>query len=258
MKRQIVGSVLLGTSLLFTTLSADTITQQEKKVAKANYVLPSPFTLYTAFNKVAKDVKWEKYVSTNSKVSYTSETKIAYNIGVQTSKAFLLVASHKISDNNFAMLDVLSTKLGVEQKIVKRINTIKIALKENDKQSLKQELNYLNDDIKSALNSNERFTLASVMEVGSWLQAFDATTKYLSIHYTKDAADFIAQNNVIIALNNSLKKEKTLVFDPTTQDVIAGLTKISGIIGKKKTLSKGQIKKINYITGKLIKSIERN
>jgi len=254
MKKIIMSSVVVA-GMLFSSVSADTISKQEKQLAKVNYKLPSPFTMCAAFEKASPNVQWSKYVTIKSAKIYDSLPKISYNLGMQISTAYLLFNDKKLSSTNFDAIVRLSDDLGISDTMTKRIKTIKQALRHNDKVVLKNELIMLSNDVEKSLNSNERLDLAVAMQVGAWINAINSTTKYLSVHYTKAGAEFVAQKRLVVALYKRLEKRNSLVFDTTTIKVINSLKDIEKVIGSKKSLSKKDIKEINYITSKLVNQI---
>lgn len=273
MKNKLIGRSIIVASLLLTgvwaaadanqtgtrteTKKADIITDNEKKISVASYVLPSPDTMYTAFNKVKTNVAWEKYITNNSNISYETDPQIAYNLGLQLSDAFLLFTAQKLSSKNITMIELLASKLGVSENIVKRVGTIKAALLVNKTKVVKQELTYMNDEINQALNSHSRMDLAAIVNAGAWIGAISATTNLLKADYSKDAASFLAQKDVITALYKSLENRQSLVFDTITQETISSLKEIESVIGTKKELTKDDIEKINHIITRVVTLIEK-
>ena len=249
------------------TTSKDSIINPDKKKNKTprvaknyvfpKYILPEPETMYLAFNKVKPNVPWEKYLTNNTNISYESNPQIAYNIGLQLSNSFLLFTRKKLDTNNIMMMKTLTRKLGVEEKIIRRISSIEEALKKGKKGVVIQELTYMNDEIVKALSNNSRVDLSAVVRVGAWIGAIYSTTNLLHTDYNKKAASFLAQKDVIIALSKSLENRESLVFDTITQEVLRSLKEIEVIIGNKKELTKTEIEKIYYIISRVVIAIEK-
>ena len=262
MKKRIIGSILgasllLGSAAMASDPKPSGMSAADQAAAQANYVLPSPFTLYAAFNKLVPNVEWSKYVSKNMNVSYESDPQLAYNLGLQVSKAYLLFNDQKLSANNIAMIDTFATKLGVEKKIVRRITTIKNAVIASDIKSANNEINTMMNDIGKELNTQSRIDLAIIIDVSTWLGAMNAVSGAINDNYSKKASSFLAQKSIVTTLYKDIESRQSLVFDTTSQEIVVALKEIEKLLGSKTELTKAEVKQIHHITSKIVTNIEK-
>jgi hypothetical protein len=140
-------------------------------VADENFSLPMPGELFAALGKQGR-IDWTALLRKAPSESFTNRQQIALNLGALVADGYLAVeAEDKQHVKNVARdIRALARKIGVEDELVSRGNSIMQFAEDGKWDTLKEELEATQNDVIAAMNAHKDQDLVTLVILGGWLR----------------------------------------------------------------------------------------
>jgi hypothetical protein len=167
-------------------------------VADENFSLPMPGELFAALGKQGR-IDWTALLRKAPSESFTNRQQIALNLGALVADGYLAVeAEDKQHVKNVARdIRALARKIGVEDELVSRGNSIMQFAEDGKWDTLKEELEATQNDVIAAMNAHKDQDLVTLVILGGWLRGTEAVSGYVASHYAEGSARVLRQPAVV-------------------------------------------------------------
>ena len=149
----------------------------------------------------------------------------------------------------------LARAIGVESTVLSRTNRIITEADSGDWVAVRRELDGALADVKNAMIELKDAQLAHLVSLGGWLRGTEVLTSVVQKSYSSDGADLLNQPDLLKYFQQRLADMPPRMRDNQLVNKIQrGLNDISPLINQK--ITPGSVKKINEITGQMVKAID--
>ena len=153
----------------------------------------------------------------------------------------------------------LGKALGVSEELLSRGNSINEFAENNQWDTLQEELEATQNEVKSSMQSHADQDLVILVTVGGWIRGTQVVTGAIMKNYNESAAKVLREPALVHFMQSKLNEiSPELRQDPLVKDVSEQLTGIEKLV----TFPEGQaptaedVKKLNEAVGKLMTKIE--
>lgn len=206
--------------------------EREAAAAPDAVSVPTPAEFFAAIDKTGRP-DWTSYYRAPLPTTYPSRAQIALNLGGLVADGFLAVEAQDGQQVKNIGKDIiaLARALGVSQNILARGNSINDFAENNDWNSLKEEIEATQNEVKLAMQEQRDDGLVPLITLGAWFRGMDIGSRIVLLQYSPEAADLLRQP----ALVNHLRAEVTtlpdkLRADPLVEKIGAGLEEMAVIV----------------------------
>jgi hypothetical protein len=219
-------------------LSSD---QMAKAVKSDSITVPTPGELFAALGKSGK-INWSAQYRAPIPVTYAVEAKDGQqvkNIGSDIMK--------------------LGKALGVSEQLLSRGNSINEFAENNQWDTLQEELEATQNEVKSSMQSHADQDLVILVTLGGWIRGTQVVTGAIVKNYNESAAKVLREPVLVHFMQSKLNAiSPELRQEPLVKDVSEQLAAIEKLVsfpeGKAPTAE--DVKKLNEAVGKLMTKIE--
>src|SRR5438309_6340014 len=238
-------------------LSAD---QLAKAVSSDSISIPTPGELFAALGKTGK-TNWSGQYRGPMPVTYRNRAQIALNLGGLIADGFIAVEAKDSQQVKNIGSDIikLAKALGVSEKLLSRGNSINEFAENNQWDTLQEELEATQNEVKSSMQSHADQDLVILVTLGGWIRGTQVVTGSIIKNYNESAAKVLREPALIHFIQSKLNAiSPELRQEPLVKDVSEQLTGLEKLVTfpEGKAPSQEDVKKLNEAVGKLMTKIE--
>src|SRR5213595_2208252 len=253
----LAGSILVAVGAETGRIPADQLT----KAARTDSItIPTPGELFTALEKSGK-INWAGQYRGPIPVTYSNRAQIALNLGGLIADGFIAVEAKDGQQVKNIGSDImkLGKALGVSEQLLSRGNSINEFAENNQWDTLQEELEATQNEVKSSMQSHADQDLVILVTLGGWIRGTQVVTGSIIKNYNESAAKVLREPALVHFMQSKLNaispelRQEPLVKDVSEQ--LAGLEKLVSF-PESKAPSAEDVGKLNEAVGKLMTKIE--
>jgi hypothetical protein len=257
---------LLGllTSVLASAGATDDASLTADQMAKAartdSMSIPTPGELFAALTKPAK-INWSAQYRGPMPVTYRNRAQIALNLGGLIADGFIAVEAKDGQQVKNIGSDIikLAKALGVSEKLLSRGNSINDFADHNEWDTLQEELEATQNEVKSSMQSHADQDLVILVTLGGWIRGTQVVTGAIMQNYNERSASVLRQPALVHFMQSKVNEiSPELRAEPLVKAVSEQLGGIEKLVsfpsGKPPTVD--EVRKVNEAVRKLMTEIE--
>src|SRR5213075_1405606 len=258
-----LGAISLTAMILAATgaetgrLPAD---QLEKAVRSESISIPTPGELFAALGKSEK-TNWSGQYRGPMPVTYRNRAQIALNLGGLIADGFIAVEAKDSQQVKNIGSDIikLAKALGVSENLLSRGNSINEFAEQNEWDTLQEELEATQNEVKSSMQSQADQDLVILVTLGGWIRGTQVVTGAIMKNYNAADAKVLREPALVHFMQSKLNAiSPELRQEPLVKDVSEQLTGIEKLVSfpESKAPSAEDVGKLNDAVSKLMTKIE--
>src|SRR6267378_4052261 len=238
-------------------LSAD---QLAKAVRTDAISIPTPGELFAAIEKPGK-TDWSGQYRGPMPITYRNRAQIALNLGGLIADGFIAVEAKDSQQVKNIGSDIikLAKALGVSERLLGRGNSINEFAQNNEWDTLQEELEATQNEVKSSMQSHADQDLVILVTLGGWIRGTQVVTAAIMQKYDERSAKVLRQPALVHFMQSKINEiSPELRNEPLVKDVNEEVGKIEKLVSfpEGKAPDVEQVRKINQAVGKLMEEIE--
>src|SRR6266496_457788 len=238
-------------------LSAD---QLAKAVRSDSISIPTTGELFAALGKTGK-TNWAGQYRGPIPVTYSNRAQIALNLGGLIADGFIAVEAKDGQQVKNIGSDImkLGKALGVSEQLLSRGNSINEFAEHNEWDTLQEELEATQNEVKSSMQSHADQDLVILVTLGGWIRGTQVVTGAIIKNYNESAAKVLREPALVHFIQSKLNAiSPELRQEPLVKDVSEQLTGLEKLVSfpEGKAPSAEDVKKLNDAVSKLMTKIE--
>src|SRR5213079_1562535 len=234
--------------------------QLAKAVRSDSISIPTPGELFAALGKTGK-TNWAGQYRGPIPVTYSNRAQIALNLGGLIADGFIAVEAKDGQQVKNIGSDIikLAKALGVSERLLGRGNSINEFADNNEWDTLQEELEATQNEMKSSMQSHADQDLVILVTLGGWIRGTQVVTGAIMKNYNAAAAKVLREPALVHFMQSKLNAiSPELRQEPLVKDVSEQLTGIEKLVSfpESKAPSAEDVGKLNEAVGKLMTKIE--
>jgi hypothetical protein len=234
--------------------------QLAKAIKTDSMTIPTPGELFAALEKPGKP-DWAGQYRTPIPMTYRNRAQIALNLGGLIADGFIAVEAQDSQQVKNIGTDIikLAKALGVSENVLSRGNSINEFAESSEWDTLHEELEATQNEVKSSMQSNRDQDLVILVSLGGWIRGTQAVSASVIKNYDEQSAKVLRQPAVVSFLRAKINDiSPDLRNEPLVKSVSEQLTAVEKLVsfqsGKGPTLD--EVKKLNEAVSKLMDEIQ--
>src|SRR5881409_2531176 len=259
-----LGRLALVVSVFATAGAAETgrlSSDQLSKAARSDSIsIPTPGELFAALEKPGK-INWSGQYRPPMPMTYRNRAQIALNLGGLIADGFIAVEAKDSQQVKNIGSDIikLAKALGVSENLLGRGNSINEFADNNEWDTLQEELEATQNEVKSSMQSHADQDLVILVTLGGWIRGTQVVTSAIIQKYGERSAKVLRQPALVRFMQSKINEiSPELRGEPLVKDVSEQLGEIDKLVSfppdKAPTLD--EVRKINAAVGKMMTEIE--
>jgi hypothetical protein len=249
---------------IFTATGAETgqlpADQLEKAVRSDSFSIPTPAELFAALEKPGK-ANWSSQYRGPMPMTYRNRAQIALNLGGLIADGFVAVEAKDSQQVKNIGSDIirLAKALGVSESLLSRGNSINEFAEHNEWDTLNEELEATQNEVKSSMQSHADQDLVILVSVGGWIRGTQVVSGAIMKNYDERSAKVLRQPALVKLMQSKVNEiSPELRGEPLVKDVSEQLTGIEKLVSfpPGKAPSPDEVRKLNEAVGKVMEKIE--
>src|SRR6266699_3503363 len=258
------GIVALFMGVFAVMDAADTSHLTADEMAKAvrtdSISVPTPGELFTALEKSGK-INWAGQYRGPMPVTYSNRAQIALNLGGLIADGFIAVEAKDSQQVKNIGSDIikLAKALGVSERLLGRGNSINEFAQNNEWDTLQEELEATQNEVKSSMQSHADQDLVILVTLGGWIRGTQVVTAAIMQKYDERSAKVLRQPALVRFMQSRINEiSPELRQEPLVKSVSEQLNGIEKLVSfpAGKTPNVGEVRKVNQAVGKVMEEIE--
>jgi len=153
----------------------------------------------------------------------------------------------------------LAKALGVSEKLLGRGNSINEFAQNNEWDTLQEELEATQNEVKSSMQSHADQDLVILVTLGGWIRGTQVVTSAITKNYDERSAKLLRQPALVHFMQSKINEiSAELRGEPLVKDMSEQLGEVEKLVsfpqGKAPTVD--EVRKINTVVGKMMEEIE--
>jgi len=258
-----LGAIVLAGGILVTAgaetghIPADQLT---KAASTDSISIPTPGELFAALEKSGK-INWADQYRGPIPMTFRNRAQIALNLGGLIADGFIAVEAKDGQQVKNIGSDIikLAKALGVSEKLLSRGNSINEFAENNEWDTLQEELEATQNEVKSSMQSHADQDLVILVTLGGWIRGTQVVTSTIVQNYDERSAKVLRQPALVHFMQSRINEiSPELRNEPLVKDVSGELSKIEKLVSfpPGKTPDIEEVRKINEAVGKMMGEIE--
>jgi hypothetical protein len=258
-----LGAIVLAGGILV-SVGAETGHIPADQLAKAastdSISIPSPGELFAALEKSGK-INWAGQYRGPIPMTYRNRAQIALNLGGLIADGFIAVEAKDGQQVKNIGSDIikLAKALGVSEKLLSRGNSINEFAENNEWDTLQEELEATQNEVKSSMQSHADQDLVILVTLGGWIRGTQVVTSTIVQNYDERSAKVLRQPALVHFMQSRINEiSPELRNEPLVKDISGELSKIEKLVSfpPGKTPDIEEVRKVNEAVGKMMGEIE--
>ena len=234
--------------------------QLARAVRSDSISIPTPGELFAALEKPGK-INWSGQYRTPMPMTYRNRAQIALNLGGLIADGFIAVEAKDSQQVKNIGSDIikLAKALGVSEHVLGRSNSINEFAEQNEWDTLQEELEATQNEVKSSMQSHSDQDLIILVSLGGWIRGTQVVSGAILENYDQGSAKVLRQPALVGFMQSKINEiSPELRDEPLVKGVseqLAGIQKlVSFPAGKAPTVD--DVRKVNDAVGKVMEEIE--
>jgi hypothetical protein len=258
-----LGAIVLAGGILV-SVGAETGHIPADQLAKAastdSISIPTPGDLFAALEKSGK-INWAGQYRGPIPMTYRNRAQIALNLGGLIADGFIAVEAKDGQQVKNIGSDIikLAKALGVSEKLLSRGNSINEFAENNEWDTLQEELEATQNEVKSSMQSHADQDLVILVTLGGWIRGTQVVTSTIVQNYDERSAKVLRQPALVHFMQSRINEiSPELRNEPLVKDISGELSKIEKLVSfpPGKTPDIEEVRKVNEAVGKMMGEIE--
>src|SRR5881409_3513525 len=259
-----LGRLALVVSVFATAGAAETgrlSSDQLSKAARSDSIsIPTPGELFAALGKSEK-INWSAQYRGPMPTTYSNRAQIALNLGGLIADGFIAVEAKDGQQVKNIGSDImkLGKALGVSEQLLSRGNSINEFAENNQWDTLQEELEATQNEVKSSMQSHADQDLVILVTLGGWIRGTQVVTSAIVQNYNEQSAKVLRQPALVHFMQSKINEiSPELRNEPLVKDISGELSKIEKLVSfpPGKTPDVEEVRKVNEAVGKMMGEIE--
>ena len=222
--------------------------------------IPTPAELFAALGKAGK-TNWSSQYRGPMPMTYRNRAQIALNLGGLIADGFIAVEAKDGQQVKNIGSDIirLAKALGVSESLLSRGNSINEFAEHNEWDTLNEELEATQNEVKSSMQSHADQDLVILVSVGGWIRGTQVVSGAIMKNYDERSAKVLRQPALVRLMQSKVNEiSPELRGEPLVKDVSEQLTGIEKLVSfpPGKAPSPDEVRKLNEAVGKVMEKIE--
>jgi hypothetical protein len=253
----LIGSVLAAIGAETGRLPAD----QLAKAARSDSIsIPTPGELFAALEKPGK-TDWSGQYRGPMPITYRNRAQIALNLGGLIADGFIAVEAKDSQQVKNIGSDIikLAKALGVSQNLLSRGNSINEFAENNEWDTLQEELEATQNEVKSSMQSHSDQDLVILVSLGGWIRGTQVVSGAIMHNYDERSAKVLRQPALVKFMQSKIDEiSPELRGEPLVKGVSEQLPGIEKLVSfpAEKAPSLDEVRKVNQAVSKVMEEIE--
>jgi hypothetical protein len=253
----LVGSILAAIGAETGRLPAD---QMAKAVRSDSISIPTPGELFAALEKPGK-TDWSAQYRGPIPITYRNRAQIALNLGGLIADGFIAVEAKDSQQVKNIGSDIikLAKALGVSENLLRRGNSISEFAENNEWDTLQEELEATQNEVKSSMQSHSDQDLVILVSLGGWIRGTQVVSGAITQNYDERSAKVLRQPALVKFMQSKVNEiSPELRGEPLVKDVNEQLSGIEKLVSfpADKAPSVDEVRKVNEAVSKVMEEIE--
>lgn len=249
---------------IFAAVGAETGRLPADQLAKAartdSISIPTPGELFAAIEKPGK-TDWSGQYRGPMPITYRNRAQIALNLGGLIADGFIAVEAKDSQQVKNIGSDIikLAKALGVSENLLKRGNSINEFAENNEWDTLQEELEATQNEVKSSMQSHSDQDLVILVSLGGWIRGTQVVSGAIAQNYDEQSAKVLRQPALVKFMQSKINEiSPELRGEPLVKDVSEELTGIEKLISfpADKAPTVDEVRKVKEAVGKVMEKIE--
>ena len=250
--------------IIFAASGAETGRLPADQLAKAvrtdSISIPTPGELFAAIEKPGK-TDWSGQYRGPMPITYRNRAQIALNLGGLIADGFIAVEAKDSQQVKNIGSDIikLAKALGVSENLLKRGNSINEFAENNEWDTLQEELEATQNEVKSSMQSHNDQDLVILVSLGGWIRGTQVVSGAIARNYDERSAKVLRQPALVKFMQSKINEiSPELRSEPLVKDVSEELTGIEKLVSfpADKAPTVDEVRKVNEAVGKVMEKIE--
>ena len=250
--------------IIFAAAGAETGRLPADQLAKAvrtdSISIPTPGELFAAIEKPGK-TDWSGQYRGPMPITYRNRAQIALNLGGLIADGFIAIEAKDSQQVKNIGSDVikLAKALGVSENLLKRGNSINEFAENNEWDTLQEELEATQNEVKSSMQSHNDQDLVILVSLGGWIRGTQVVSGAIARNYDELSAKVLRQPALVKFMQSKINEiSPELRSEPLVKDVSEELTGIEKLVSfpADKAPTVDEVRKVNEAVGKVMEKIE--
>src|SRR6267142_4788661 len=214
----LMGVIFVAAGAETERLPAD---QMAKAVRSDSISIPTPGELFAALEKPGK-TNWSGQYRGPMSMTYRNRAQIALNLGGLIADGFIAVEAKDSQQVKNIGSDIikLSKALGVSENLLSRGNSINEFAEHNEWDTLNEELEATQNEVKSSMQSHADQDLVILVTLGGWVRGTQVVTGAIVKNYNESAAKVLREPVLVHFMQSKLNAiSPELRQEPLVKDV---------------------------------------
>jgi hypothetical protein len=246
------------------TLTAETSRLSSEDLARAiksdAITIPTPGELFAALAKPAK-IDWSSQYRQAVPMTYRNRAQIALNLGGLIADGFIAVEARDSQQvkNTGADIIKLAKALGISQNILGRGSSINEFAENNDWDSLQEELEATQNEVKASMRSHQDQDLVILVSLGGWIRGTQVVSAAVQKNYNERNAKVLRQPALVAFIRTKINDiSPELQSESLVKDINDQLAEIEKMVSFPKDVapSADDVQKLNATVTKLMEEIQ--
>jgi hypothetical protein len=231
-----------------------------KAVRSDSISIPTPAELFAALEKPGK-TNWSSQYRGPMPMTYRNRAQIALNLGGLIADGFIAVEAKDSQQVKNIGSDIikLAKALGVSESLLSRGNSINEFAEQNEWDTLDEELEATQNEVKSSMQSHSDQDLVILVSLGGWIRGTQVVSGAIIQNYDERSAKVLRQPALVRLMQSKVNEiSPELRDEPLVKDVSGQLTGIEKLVSfpAGKAPSIDEVRKVNEAVGKMMEKIE--
>ena len=218
--------------------------------------IPTPAELMAALNKVAKP-NWQSKYRPPIPTNFSSRAQIALNIGGLVADGYIAVEAEDSQQVKNIGKDIIALAkcLAVSESVIARGNSIFEFAERNEWNTLKEELEATQNEVKLSLQQQHDGALVCLVSLGAWIRGTEVISGWIADNYTPAAARLLRQPEIVALMRAKLDElPPKAKEDPLVASLITGLPGLQNAVSfsSDKTPTPDDVKNVKDISARLM------
>jgi hypothetical protein len=254
-----IGSLIWATTV-FAADSDHLATDEMAKAIKSDTItIPTPGELFAALAKPGK-IDWQSQYRSPIPVTYRNRAQIALNLGGLIADGFIAVEAQDSQQIKNMGGDIikLAKALGISENILGRSSSITEFAENNDWDSLQEELEATQNEVKNSMQSHQDQDLVILVSLGGWIRGTQVVTGAVLKNYDERTAKVLRQPALVEYIRSKIDDISPAMRDePLVKEVKDKLVEIQKLVTfpADRAPTVDEVRKLNEAVSKLMDDI---
>jgi hypothetical protein len=250
--------------IIFAAAGAETGRLPADQLAKAvrtdSISIPTPGELFAAIEKPGK-TDWAGQYRGPMPITYRNRAQIALNLGGLIADGFIAIEAKDSQQVKNIGSDIikLAKALGVSENLLKRGNSINEFAENNEWDTLQEELEATQNEVKSSMQSHSDQDLVILVSLGGWIRGTQVVSGAIAQNYDERSAKVLRQPALVKFMQSKINEiSPELRGEPLVKDVSEELNGIEKLVSfpADKAPTVDEVRKVKEAVGKVMEKIE--